>query len=91
MSLQSDGNLVLRDTQKNNAAIWATNTSNTDGEVAIFQNDGNLVLYGTNQDALWASHTNGKGGVLLSFQDDGNVVLYDQAMHAVWQTGTAGQ
>jgi hypothetical protein len=91
MSLQTDGNLVLRDTQKNNAAIWATNTSNTDGAAALFQTDGNLVLYGTNQDALWSSHTNGKGGVLLAFQDDGNVVLYDQAMHPVWQTGTAGQ
>jgi hypothetical protein len=88
-SIQSDGDLVLRDTQKNNAALWSTKTAGTDGEVAIFQNDGNLVLYGTNQDALWSSHTNGKGGVLLAFQDDGNVVLYDQAKNAVWQTGTA--
>jgi hypothetical protein len=89
-TLQTDGNLVLRDAQKS-GAIWATNTSNTDGYVAIFQTDGNLVLYGTNQDVLWASHTNGKGGTLLSFQDDGNVVLYDANMNALWQTGTAGQ
>jgi hypothetical protein len=91
VTMQTDGNLVLRDTQQNNAALWATNTSNTDGYVALFQTDGNLVLYGTNQDALWASHTNGKGGALLALQDDGNVVLYDGQMHPLWQTGTAGQ
>ncbi|HEY2369029.1 MAG TPA: hypothetical protein VGH87_21680, partial [Polyangiaceae bacterium] len=90
-TMQTDGNLVLRDVQQNNATLWATNTSNTDGEVVIFQTDGNLVLYGTNQDALWSTHTNGKGGTLLAFQDDGNVVLYDGQMHALWQTGTAGQ
>ena len=90
-TLQTDGNLVLRDTQKNGAALWASNTSNTDAEVALFQTDGNLVVYGTNQDALWATHTNGKGGALLAFQDDGNVVLYDGQMNVLWQTGTAGQ
>ena len=90
VSMQSDGNLVLRDSQRT-AALWATNTSGTDGYVALFQTDGNLVLYGTNQDALWASHTNGKGGALLALQDDGNVVLYDGQMNPLWQTGTAGQ
>jgi len=91
VTMQTDGNLVLRDKQKNDATLWATNTSGTDGYVALFQTDGNLVLYGTNQDALWASHTNGKGGALLALQDDGNVVLYDGQMHPLWQTGTAGQ
>ena len=91
LTLQSDGNLVLRDEQQNARAIWATNTSNTDGYVAIFQTDGNLVLYGHYQNALWSSHTSGKGGVRLEFQGDGNVVLYDGSAKAVWSTDTAGQ
>jgi hypothetical protein len=90
LTMQTDGNLVLRDSQKT-AALWATNTSGTDGYEALFQTDGNLVVYGTNQDALWASHTNGKGAVVLMLQDDGNVVLYDGQNNPVWQTGTAGQ
>jgi hypothetical protein len=90
LTMQTDGNLVLRDSQKTDA-LWASNTSNTDGYVALFQTDGNLVVYGTNQDVLWASHTNGKGAVLLMLQDDGNVVLYDAQNNAIWQTGTAGQ
>ena len=91
LKMQTDGNLVLRDAQQGDAAIWATHTSNTDGIVALFQPDGNFVVYGKNEDALWASHTNGKGGVQLDVQDDGNVVLYDASSNALWSTGTAGQ
>ncbi|HEY1954474.1 MAG TPA: hypothetical protein VGH28_02660 [Polyangiaceae bacterium] len=91
LTLQTDGNLVWRDQAQNGRAIWATNTSGRDGYAAVFQTDGNLVLYGHYQNALWASHTNGKGGVRLDFQDDGNIVLYDASSNAVWSTGTAGQ
>jgi hypothetical protein len=91
LTLQGDGNLVLRDEQESGRAIWATNTSGTDGYVAVFQTDGNLVLYGHYQNPLWSAHTGGKGGARLDFQGDGNVVLYDQSAKAVWSTGTAGQ
>ncbi len=89
LTLQGDGNLVLRDKSQNGKAIWATSTSGSDGYAATFQTDGNLVLYGHYQNALWSAHTNGKGGVRLDFQDDGNVVLYDAQSNAVWSTGTA--
>jgi hypothetical protein len=91
MTMQGDGNLVLRDEAQGARAIWATNTSNTDGFAAVFQTDGNLVLYDRHQNPLWASGTKGKGGVRLAFQDDGNVVLYTASAAAVWSTGTAGQ
>ena len=91
LTLQGDGNLVLRDQGQSGRAIWTTKTSGSDGYSAIFQTDGNLVLYGHYQNPLWAAHTNGKGGVRLDFQDDGNVVLYDANSQAVWSTGTAGQ
>jgi len=90
-TMQTDGNLVLRDQQENGRAIWATDTSHTDGYAAVFQTDGNLVLYGTDRTALWSSHTQGLGGVRLAFQDDGDVVLYTASNQAVWSTGTGGQ
>jgi hypothetical protein len=91
LSLQGDGNLVLRDDQEGSRAIWATNTSGTDGYVAVFQTDGNLVLYGRYSNPLWAAHTNGQGGTRLAFQDDGNIVLYTATSQAIWSTKTAGQ
>lgn len=91
LTLQGDGNLVLRDQQESGRAIWATNTSGTDGYAALFRTDGDLVLYGHYQNVIWSSHTSGKGGVRLRFQGDGNVVLYDANAKAVWSTGTVGQ
>ncbi len=88
-TMQSDGNLVLRDEQQNARAIWATGT--TSGYAAVFQADGNLVVYDAGRNPLWASHTQGKGGARLAFQDDGNVVLYDANDNALWSTGTEGQ
>lgn len=51
----------------------------------IFQNDGNLVLYGQNR-AIWASGTNNKADLFV-VQTDGNVVLYGGG-RAVWSTNT---
>jgi hypothetical protein len=90
-TMQSDGNLVLRDTAQSDRALWSTNTQGRGGYAAVFQTDGNLVVYDLGRNPLWASNTQGKGGTLLSFQDDGNVVLYDGSSNALWQTGTAGQ
>ena len=53
----------------------------------IFQNDGNLVLYGRNG-AIWAAGTNNKADLLV-VQADGNVVLYGGG-RAVWATNTSG-
>jgi hypothetical protein len=89
--VQTDGNLVWRDSQQSDAAIWATNTSHTDGSLLLFQTDGNLVLYDGNQNALWSTHTQGSGATNLAFQDDGNIVLYDNNSNPVWSTGTAGK
>ena len=91
VTMQTDGNLVLRDTQESNRAIWASNTSNQGGYAAVFQTDGNLVVYDQGRKALWASNTQGLGGTLLAFQDDGNVVLYTASAQPIWSTGTAGQ
>jgi hypothetical protein len=89
--LQTDGNFVWRDSQQNDAAIWTTSTSHSDGSLLLFQTDGNLVLYDGNQNALWSTHTQGSGATKLAFQDDGNIVLYDANSNPVWSSGTAGK
>jgi len=53
----------------------------------IQQDDGNLVLYRSNQ-ALWASRTDGKAVKNCIMQSDGNLVLYGYSGAAVWASGT---
>jgi hypothetical protein len=57
--------------------------------VLIFQNDGNLVLYGPGYAVLWASNTAGSGANNLIMQSDGNLVLYKPGGVA-WSSGKAG-
>ncbi|NJR13027.1 MAG: hypothetical protein HC779_00255 [Phyllobacteriaceae bacterium] len=61
---------------------------------AVFQGDGNLVVYrGTptaNGGAIWASGTNGKAnGGAAHMQADGNVVVYNPGGKARWASGTS--
>jgi len=67
---------------------WCVNNGNNR---AIFQYDGNLVVY-RNGVATWSSKTNGRVGPngYLSLQWDGNVVIYNGSNQPVWATGTSG-
>jgi hypothetical protein len=85
--MQEDGNLVAYD---GNNAIWAANTSGTDGQKAIMQNDGNFVLYHVDGRPLWASNTSGRPGSYVIMQNDGNLVIY-QPNAPVWATNTVGK
>ncbi|KAG9261619.1 mannose-specific lectin-like [Astyanax mexicanus] len=49
---------------------------------AIFQDDGNFVVYGWKP--LWASDTAGKSGKFLIMQEDGNLVIYNNDEGPVW-------
>lgn len=57
--------------------------------VLIYQNDGNLVLYGPSG-PLWASDTVGQAPGFATMQDDGNVVVYRSDGVPIWATDTAG-
>jgi WD40 repeat protein len=58
----------------------------------IIQGDGNLVLYGPDNQALWASNTNGHGNIWdVIMQGDGNLVVYDAHNHALWASNTNGK
>lgn len=57
----------------------------------IMQDDGNLVLYRTDDNvALWASNTYGEPVTHAIMQDDGNFVAYDDAGKAYWSSDTWG-
>jgi len=85
MVFQDDGNLVLYRTRDNHP-LWASGT-NGRGRRTDFQADGNLVVYGDNNNALWASNTNGKANCTLRVQEDGNLVIYSNGQ-PVWASNT---
>ena len=54
----------------------------------IYQNDGNIVLYGPSG-AQWYSGTGGQASTGLVMQSDGNLVLYNGGS-PVWHAGVSG-
>jgi hypothetical protein len=90
-SLQTDGNLVLKDLSE--YTYWSSN-SNGKGvspyKLAT-QDDGNLVIYDSTEKPVWSNGTVGKGKspYKLVLQGDGNLVLYDANMVSYWATGTS--
>jgi hypothetical protein len=86
---QTDGNVVLYN--KDDKALWATNTCGQASAKFIFQGDGNVVLYGPGNEVLWSPNIHGQGGAKFLVQADGNVVVYGASNNALWATGTNGQ
>ncbi|KAI3354859.1 hypothetical protein L3Q82_004659 [Scortum barcoo] len=54
---------------------------------AIFQDDGNFVIYGWKP--LWASDTHGTDAVRLCMQADCNLVMYNKNSEPRWHTNTS--
>ena len=72
LKMQDDGNFVQ---YTNGAVTWATHTSAMyDIKFAIFQGDGNLVLYTAAGVPRWASDTAGRGGVKLVLEGNKPVI-----------------
>ncbi|BBA96930.1 hypothetical protein RVR_2456 [Actinacidiphila reveromycinica] len=85
LGLTLDGDLVVSDV--NGAILWSAHTSGS-GNQAVFQSDGNLVVYNSAHHALWASGTVGHSGAHLVLQSDGNVVVTSASGAAIWAAGT---
>ena len=91
LTMQSDGNVVLYNTQSK--PLWQTNTAGINPREFIMQTDGNLVLYDTSGQPHWESNTQGNPGAFLNVQDDGNLVVYragstsQTANNALWDAG----
>ena len=79
--VQSDGNCVLYDRQKN-SVLWASGTSS--GQRLTLQPDGNLVMLDPSGSSTWQSGTAGTSATRLTLNDDGALVLYD-GNTSVWR------
>ncbi|MFI0469661.1 hypothetical protein ACH347_36815 [Saccharopolyspora sp. 5N102] len=67
-------------------AVWESDNDD-DGERAVFQDDGNLVIYNADNEPVWATDTYQRGNI-QAIQDDGNVVIYDGVELPIWATNT---
>ena len=89
LSMQEDGNLVLRD--QANHVLWTTST-NGNGVSLHLGGDGSLKLLTSTRDVLWTTPAAGSGPFVLVLQDDGNLVLYRKQpggqVQAVWASHT---
>jgi hypothetical protein len=75
-SLQTDGNFVLYGWGQ---VVWASNTVNKDAQRLILQQDGNLVIYTTQDHPIWSSNTgrcNNTQRGHLTLTDKGTLELY---------------
>lgn len=86
--LQGDGNLVLRDWATRDS-LWSTGTQGTSASKLVLQNDGNLVLYTSDNSSVWASNTVGSGATILVLHDDGTLAMY-QSNDRVWAVNDQG-
>lgn len=75
LTMQSDGNLVLRYVSSGRA-IWASGTNGHSGARAMLRHDGDFVVLGADGKTLWHSATSGRSSAYVRLQDDGNLVVY---------------
>ncbi|GLX23380.1 MULTISPECIES: hypothetical protein [Streptomyces] len=68
--MQTDGNLVLYGS--NWGVCWASHTYGSGGNRAVYQPDGNFVVY-SNKGDVWASHTMGSAGTNVNINWNGEV------------------
>lgn len=85
LTLQSDGNLVL---SENTGTVWASGTDGKGAVRAALQDDGNFVLYSSDNNAVWATNTAGNSGSRLVLQNDRNLVVIGGDGSPKWATGT---
>jgi hypothetical protein len=82
--LGDDGRLNLR-------AFWGERRWWQYGDIAtaIMQEDGNFVLYDSNNNPVWASNTGDNPGAILRMRDDGNLVVVHPNIGILWESGTS--
>jgi len=83
-----DGVLELRAVRNGQPAesLWTSRSraGKRDESAAVFQNDGNLVVYQTVDTVVWNSGSLGKGDYRLSVTNDGNVVIHAVDGRPLW-------
>jgi CHAP domain len=86
LDAQTDGNLVLYNVPAQKA-IWNSGTNGRSVKHTVFQNDGNLVIYDTNNSPIWNTGPRA-GATRFTVQDDGNFVMYNSQGQALAATNT---
>jgi hypothetical protein len=78
LRLQGDGNLVLAlysvQTGAQTKVCWGAATK-PNGNKAIYQEDGNFVVYSTSGGAIWASNTAGGAGETVDMNANGRLYV----------------
>ncbi|MFD6892102.1 hypothetical protein [Streptomyces sp. NPDC059957] len=71
--MQTDGNLVEYKMNRYATRVcWASNTyTGSSGNRAVYQHDGNFVVYNPSGQAVWASHTMGHAGETVDINSSG--------------------
>jgi hypothetical protein len=69
--------------------IWASNTANKGATKLVFQDDGNMLVFGANNNILFQTKSGSHPQGFLRMQDDGNLVIYEQGGQPVWASNTA--
>jgi YD repeat-containing protein len=82
--MNTDGNFFIYD-WAHGTGTWGPGTQGHPGAYAIFQTDGNLVVYDVNGTALWNSGTSGTFAERLDLNDDGRIIIWKSA----WNSGTS--
>jgi hypothetical protein len=85
LTLQTNGDLVLRD--EHDKVVWSTGTHAANTHV-VFQADGNFVLYSSTNATLWSSRTDGHDGAVLVLRANGDMAI-TQGSTVLWHTRTA--
>jgi hypothetical protein len=85
LSIQADGNLVV---YNGRIPQWSTGTQGSPLSRLIMQDDGNLVLYGSNNyTALWDSQTFGHPGAYFWFDETaGNLEVLSPSNQLLWSS-----
>jgi hypothetical protein len=88
--MQDDGNLGIYSVRGVRTPIWASNTIGHVGAKAVFQDDGNFVVYARDgKQPLWASNTTGNSGASAALTDDGELTIGDPSgAQPVWESGS---
>ncbi len=82
--MNTDGNFFIYD-WAHGTGTWGPGTQGHPGAYAIFQTDGNLVVYSAGGVALWSSGTSGTNAERLNLEDDGRIIIWKSA----WNSGTS--
>jgi hypothetical protein len=88
--MQDDSNLAIYSVRGVRTPVWASNTVGHVGAKAVFQGDGNFVVYERDgKHPLWASNTAGNAGASAVLTDDGKLTIGDPAgAQPVWESGS---